>query len=90
MEPSKIIQSQTLAALEMLKQVLVTCPAALWNAPGDKDKFLAKSLPRFTTTATSNYTQANSTNAWERVKISSSIGWVSSPPDRKIIRSKNV
>ncbi len=38
METSKIIQSQYLAALEMLKQVIVLCPAALWNAPGDKDK----------------------------------------------------
>ena len=37
-----IIQSQYLAALEMLKQVIVKCPAALWNAPGDKDKFWSK------------------------------------------------
>ena len=37
METDKIIQSQYLAALEMLKQVIVKCPAALWNAPGDKD-----------------------------------------------------
>lgn len=38
MDTYKIIQSQYLAALEMLKQVIVKCPAALWNAPGDKDK----------------------------------------------------
>ena len=38
MDTHKIIQSQYLAALEMLKQVIVKCPAALWNAPGDKDK----------------------------------------------------
>jgi hypothetical protein len=46
MEPSMdtklVIQSQYLAALEMLKQVIVKCPAALWNAPGDKDKFWNK------------------------------------------------
>jgi hypothetical protein len=38
MDTHKIIQSQYLAALEMLKQVIVKCPAALWNAPGDKAK----------------------------------------------------
>jgi hypothetical protein len=38
MDTNKIIQSQYLAALEMLKQVIVKCPAACWNAPGDKDK----------------------------------------------------
>ncbi len=38
MDTYKIIQSQYLAALEMLKQAIVKCPAALWNAPGDKDK----------------------------------------------------
>jgi hypothetical protein len=42
MDTHKIIQSQYLAALEMLKQVIVKCPAALWNAPGDKDKFWNK------------------------------------------------
>lgn len=31
------IQSQYLAALEMLKQVIVRCPANLWNSPGDTD-----------------------------------------------------
>jgi hypothetical protein len=42
MDTHKIIQSQYLAALEMLKLVIVKCPAALWNAPGDKDKFWNK------------------------------------------------
>jgi hypothetical protein len=32
-----VIQSQYLAAMEMLKQVIVKCPEALWNAPGDQD-----------------------------------------------------
>jgi len=32
-----IIQSQYLAALEMLKQVIVKCPETLWNSPGDID-----------------------------------------------------
>ena len=42
MDTRKIIQSQYLAALEMLKQVIVKCPVALWNAPGDKDKVWQK------------------------------------------------
>lgn len=37
MKTEQIFQSQYLAALEMLKQVIVKCPAALWNAPGDQD-----------------------------------------------------
>jgi hypothetical protein len=37
------IQSQYLAALEMLKQVIVKCPDALWDAPGKQDKFWRKS-----------------------------------------------
>ena len=37
METRLVIQSQFLAALEMLKQVIVKCPEALWNAPGDID-----------------------------------------------------
>jgi hypothetical protein len=37
METYKIIQSQYFAALEMLKQVIVKCPEALWNAPDDID-----------------------------------------------------
>jgi hypothetical protein len=37
MEPLKVIASQYLAALEMLKQVIVKCPEALWNASGDAD-----------------------------------------------------
>ena len=39
----KVIQSQYLAALEMLKQVIVKCPEALWDAPGNQDKFWRKS-----------------------------------------------
>jgi len=39
MDTQNIIQSQYLAALAMFEQVIVKCPAALWNAPGDKDKF---------------------------------------------------
>jgi len=38
MDTKTAIQSQYLAALEMLKQVIVRCPAALWNAPGDTDQ----------------------------------------------------
>lgn len=38
MEYSAIIVSQYLAALEMLKQVIVQCPEGLWNDPGDKIK----------------------------------------------------
>jgi hypothetical protein len=37
MKIDQIIQAQYLAALEMLKQAIVKCPAALWNAPGDQD-----------------------------------------------------
>jgi hypothetical protein len=43
MNPHKVIQSQYLASLEMLKQVIVKCPAALWDAPGNQDKFWRKS-----------------------------------------------
>jgi hypothetical protein len=42
MDTQKIIQSQYLAALAMLEQVIVKCPEACWNAPGDKDKFWDK------------------------------------------------
>ena len=44
MDTQKIIQSQYLAALAMFEQVIVKCPAALWNAPGDKDKFWQKAF----------------------------------------------
>ena len=43
MNPHKAIQSQYLAALEMLKQVIVKCPETLWDAPGNQDKFWRKS-----------------------------------------------
>ena len=39
----KAIQSQYIASLEMLKQVIVMCPEALWDAPGNQDKFWRKS-----------------------------------------------
>jgi len=38
MDTSKFIRSQCLATLQMLEKVIVKCPEALWNAPGDKDK----------------------------------------------------
>lgn len=43
MHTKQVIQSQYLAALAMLKQVIVQCPEALWDAPGDKFKFWSKS-----------------------------------------------
>jgi hypothetical protein len=46
MDATLVIQSQYLAALEMLKQVIVKCPVALWNAPGDKDKSWNKEIGR--------------------------------------------
>ena len=39
MDTKKVIQSQYLAALEMLKQAVVQCPPAAWDAPRDKDRF---------------------------------------------------
>jgi hypothetical protein len=43
MDMHKAIQSQYLAALEMLKQVIVRCPPVLWDAAGNQDKFWRKS-----------------------------------------------
>ena len=43
MNIKQVIQSQYLAALAMLKQVIVKCPEALWDAPGNQDKFWRKS-----------------------------------------------
>ena len=43
MDLPKTIRSQYLAALGMLKQVIVKCPEALWDAPGQQDKFWRKS-----------------------------------------------
>ena len=43
MDPHNVIQSQYLAALGMLKQVIVQCPEALWYAPGNQDRFWRKS-----------------------------------------------
>lgn len=42
MDTQKIIQSQYLVVLAIFEQVIVKCPAALWNAPGDQDKFWEK------------------------------------------------
>lgn len=43
MNLSEIIQSQYRAELAMLKQVIVACPEALWDAPGNQDEFWKKS-----------------------------------------------
>jgi hypothetical protein len=43
MDTKQVIQSQYLAALAMLKQVIVNCPEALWDAPGNQDTFWRKS-----------------------------------------------
>ena len=43
MDTKQVIQSQYFAALAMLKQVIVACPEALWNAPGNQDEFWKKS-----------------------------------------------
>ena len=39
MEIREVIQSQYLAALEMLEQAIQHCPDALWDHPGDKNRF---------------------------------------------------
>ncbi len=39
MESGKIIQSQYLAALQMLKQVVIRCPDSQWNFSEDRNKF---------------------------------------------------
>jgi hypothetical protein len=39
MDIKTIIQTQFLAALEMLKQAVAKCPDSVWNAPEDKNKF---------------------------------------------------
>jgi hypothetical protein len=43
MNVKQVIQSQYLAALAMLKQVIVNCPQTVWDAPDDKFKFWSKS-----------------------------------------------
>jgi hypothetical protein len=42
MKIKPVIQSQYLASLAMLKQAVVKCPSAAWNAPRHKDKFWYK------------------------------------------------
>ncbi|RPJ19872.1 MAG: DinB family protein [Chloroflexi bacterium] len=39
----KVIQSQYLAALAMLRQVIVDCSLSVWDSPDDKFKFWSKS-----------------------------------------------
>jgi hypothetical protein len=43
MNTKQVIQSQYLSALAMLKQVIVLCPEAFWDAPGNQDEFWRKS-----------------------------------------------
>ena len=43
MDTKQVIQSQYLAALAMLKEVIVKCPQSVWDAAGDKFKFWSKS-----------------------------------------------
>jgi hypothetical protein len=38
MDTRKVIHSQYLAALEMLKQAVIRCPESLWNAAQDRNK----------------------------------------------------
>jgi len=38
MEIQRVIQSQYLAALAMLKQAIAKCPQDMWDAPQDKDR----------------------------------------------------
>jgi hypothetical protein len=42
MDAKQVIQSQYLAALSMLKEVVVKCTDALWDAPSNQDKFWRK------------------------------------------------
>lgn len=42
MNIQRAIQSQYLAALKMLKEAIVKCPPAVWDASRDKDKFWYK------------------------------------------------
>jgi hypothetical protein len=39
MDFKKVITSQYLASLEMLKETVAKCPVALWDSPEDKTKF---------------------------------------------------
>lgn len=43
MDQHKVIQSQYLASLEMLKQVILNCPESLWDDPSRQDPFWRKS-----------------------------------------------
>ena len=39
MDDREVIRSQYQASLEMLRQAIARCPDALWDNPGDKNKF---------------------------------------------------
>jgi hypothetical protein len=39
MDTQKIIQYQYLAALTIFEKVIVKCPVAAWNAPGEKTNY---------------------------------------------------
>ncbi len=38
MDIRRVIQSQYLSALAMLKQAIIKCPQAIWDSPQDKDR----------------------------------------------------
>lgn len=42
MDIQRAVRSQYLAALKMLKEAIVKCPPAMWNAPRDQEKFWFK------------------------------------------------
>ncbi len=42
MNASEALQSQSLAALKMLREAIVKCPPSMWDARQDKDKFWVK------------------------------------------------
>ena len=43
MDLKRVIQSQYLASIAMLKQAIVNCPEILWDATSNQDKFWRKS-----------------------------------------------
>jgi hypothetical protein len=42
MNANEALRSQYLAALKMLREAVVKCPASVWDASQDKDKFWSK------------------------------------------------
>ena len=83
MDTKQVIQSQYLAAPAMLKQVIVLCPEAFWDAPGNQDEFWRKSYQALFYTHLylqetekdfipwdKHYSmQVSCTNGWEAAKI---------------------